>query len=310
MNSKAGHPVSQGPSGRKAPVLVTGGAGSLGRRVVARLLAEGRLVRVLDLPDLDYTGLDGAPGIEVLRGDITSSDDDLLREAAAGVDAVVHLAALLPPASEANRDRTFAVNVAGVERLAAAMQRAAPDARLVFSSSVTTYGDTSGIEAPVGPEHSQQALDIYAESKIAAEEILRRISPRAVLLRISGIAVPAFQEPPDPWPFTADQRIEFVHREDVVSALCAATTVAGAAGAVFNIAGGQTWRTTGRAYVKDYFDLLGVPIAEARFRTRPGPFGWYDTALSQRVFRHQTTPYRTYLRQVAAAVSAMMAGPG
>ena len=53
------------------PVLVTGGAGSVGRQVVARIRREGRAVRVFDLPNMDYTGLEGAEGIEVVRGDIT-----------------------------------------------------------------------------------------------------------------------------------------------------------------------------------------------------------------------------------------------
>lgn len=289
-----------------ALVLVTGGAGSVGRLVVQRLRSEGHSVRVFDLPGMDYAGLEGQPGIEVVRGDLTRADS--VQEAVEGVGAVIHLAAILPPASERDRERTFAVNVEGTARLAEALKRAAPDAPLLFSSSVSTYGDTTGTEPPVTAEHPQQALDIYAESKIAAERLLRERYPSASILRISGIAVPSIQSPPEVWPFMAEQRIEFVHRDDVVTALCTAVGAESARGRVFNIAGGPTWRTSGRAYVKDYYDLLGVPIEEARFQEHPGWCDWYDTKESQRVLGYQNTPYQRYLGQLRSEIERLMQG--
>jgi len=286
------------------PVLVTGGAGSVGKRVVQQLCKECYTVRVFDLPNMDYTGLEGAEGIEVLRGDITQLTS--VHQAVEGVSAVIHLAALLPPVSEQRRELTFAVNVEGTVRVAEALKRANPNAPLVFSSSVSTYGDTTGVKLLVTVDHPQQALDIYAESKIAAERSLRESYPNAVILRISGISVPSIQSPPEVWPFMADQRIEFIHRDDVVRALCTAARVEGAKGHVFNIAGGITWRTTGRAYIKDYYDLLGVTIEEAHFQEHPGWCDWYDTEESQRVLRYQNTSYQAYLGQLRDEIEKMM----
>lgn len=286
------------------PVLVTGGAGSVGKRVVQRLCKEGYTVRVFDLPNMDYTGLEGVEGIEVLRGDITQLTS--VHQAVEGVSAVIHLAALLPPASEQHRELTFAVNVEGTTRVAEALKRTNPDAPLVFSSSVSTYGDTTGVKPPVMVDHPQQALDIYAESKIAAEGSLRESYPNTVILRISGVSVPSIQSPPEVWPFMADQRLEFIHRDDVVTALCAAAMVGGTSGQVFNIAGGVTWRTTGRAYIKDYYDLLGVPIEEAHFQEHPGWCDWYDTEESQRVLRYQSISYQAYLGQLRGEIEKMM----
>ncbi len=288
------------------PVLVTGGAGSVGKLVVQRLCKEGYTVRVFDLPNMDYTGLEGAEGIEVLRGDITQLTS--VQQAVEGVSAVIHLVALLPPTSEQRRELTFVVNLEGTTRVAEALKRANPNAFLVFSSSVSTYGDTTGVKPPVTVDHPQQALDIYAESKIAAEKSLQESYPNAVILRISGISVPSIQSPPEVWPFMADQRIEFIHRDDVVRALCTAAKTEGAEGQVFNIAGGVTWRTTGRAYVKDYYDLLGVPIEEARFQEQPGWCDWYDTEESQRVLRYQSTSYQAYLGQLRNEIKKMMQG--
>ena len=286
-------------------VLVTGGAGSAGKLVVQKLRQLDYAVRVFDLPSIDYADLEGREGIEILRGDITKLTD--VQQAVAGISAVVHLAALLPPASERNRELTFAVNVEGTSRLAEALRKSNPNAALVFTSSVSTYGDTTNQKLPVSVAHSQQALDIYAESKIAAEKSLRESCPNAIILRISGISVPSVQSPPDVWPFMADQRIEFVHRDDVVAAICAAVRNEAAKGKVFNIAGGSTWRTAGKAYVKDYFDLLSVPIEEAQFQDKPGWCDWYDTEESQRDLGYQQTSYQVYLQQLSDEIQQMMA---
>lgn len=290
----------------RGPVLVTGGAGSVGRLVVARLRAQGDVVRVFDLPGLDYSGLEGEEGVEVVRGDIT--DAASVRHAVSGAAGVIHLAALLPPASERDEELTFAVNVEGTARVAGALRDLNPGAPLVFSSSVNTYGDTTSSEPPIAVDHPQHGLNAYARSKIGAERRLLDTLLSATILRISGISVPAFQEPPDVWPFMPEQRIEFVHRDDVVTALCAAATSEEARGRVFNIAGGVTWRMTGRAYVADYFDLLGVPIEEASFQGRPGLFDWYDTAESQSVLGYQETPYETYISQLRTAIERLMEG--
>jgi UDP-N-acetylenolpyruvoylglucosamine reductase len=94
----------------------------------------------------------------------------------------------LPPASEASRERTFAINVEGTSTILRAMAAGTTDAVLVFSSSVSTYGDTRAEPPPVGVAHPQRALDIYAESKIASEGRIRESSVDAVILRIAGIS--------------------------------------------------------------------------------------------------------------------------
>ena len=222
------------------PVLITGGAGSVGRQLVEMFADAGDEVRVFDLPSMDFSGLEGRPGIEIVRGDITDAGG--VRDAVAGADSVLHLAALLPPNSERNRDLTFRVNVDGTRNVIAAMEAVNPDARLVFTSSISTYGDTSSDPPPVGVNHSQSAIDIYADSKIEGEKLIAAsLLENTVALRIAGIAVPAFLEPPVPWPFMVDQRVEMVHRDDVADALFASARADGAGGNVFNIGGGPTW---------------------------------------------------------------------
>ncbi len=284
--------------------LITGGAGSVGRQLVEMFADAGRVARVFDLPTMDFGGLEGRDGIEIARGDIT--DADSVRAAVEGADAVLHLAAILPPNSERNRDITFRVNVGGTQNLIAAMESANPDARLVFTSSISTYGDTSAEEPPVRVSHPQNAIDIYADSKIEGERLIAASSlSNAVVLRIAGIAVPEFLAPPEPWPFMADQRVEMVHRDDVADALFAAASAVDAAG-VYNIGGGASWQRRGRDYARDFFETMGAPVELATYRETPGWMDWYDTEDSQRALGYQNRSYESYIGELKAIVRAMM----
>ena len=278
------------------PILITGGAGSVGRQLVDKFVDAGQSVRIFDLPQMDFSGLDDSDSIEINRGDITSADD--VTRSVEGVAAVIHLAAILPPNSERNRDVTFRVNVGGTENIIRALEKTNPDAMLVFTSSISTYGDTSEQEPPVR----------VADSKIEGERIMRESSlTNTVALRTAAIAVPAFLEPPTPWPFVESQRVEMVHRDDVVDALFNSARTPEAGGKVFNIGGGPTWQLHGRDYVRDFYDFMGAPADEAVYRESPGWVDWYDTEESQRILKYQTRSYQHYASEMRAIVEAMMA---
>ena len=300
--SRAKRPVLSRVAG---PVLITGGAGSVGVRLTERFLEEGLSVRAFDLPMMDFSALEGRPGVDIVKGDVTDLDGVLA--ATDGVSATVHLAALLPPNSERDRDRTFDVNVGGTETVVEALERGGGDATLVFPSSISTYGDTYSEGPPIGVDHSQSAIDVYADSKIAAERTVISSALKSVVLRIAGIAVPAFLEPPDVWPFMCDQRVEMVHRDDVVDALYASAVTPAAAGKIYNIAGGPTWQRLGRDYVSDFYEFVGAPADDAVYRDSPGWMDWYDTEESHRVLKYQNRAYHHYAGEMRAMVEAMMA---
>ena len=287
------------------PVLITGGAGSVGRRIVDRLVDGGRSVRIFDLPFMDFSGLEDMREIEIVKGDIT--DADTVAAAVSGVSAVIHLAALLPPNSERDREKTFAVNVGGTENIIKALEKSPSVAPLIFTSSISTYGNTSNEEPPVRTDHPQSAIDVYADSKIVGEAKVRESSQSWVALRIAGITVPAFLEPPSPWPFVADQRVEMVHRDDVVDALYACVDNRSAENKIFNIGGGPTWQLKGEDYVRDFYDFMGAPMEDVEYRESPGWVDWYDTEESQRILSYQNRSYRHYSDEMKEIVKALMA---
>jgi nucleoside-diphosphate-sugar epimerase len=115
-------------------ILITGGNGFVGRHLIDALRARDKAVRVLALPGEDTGGLD-RPGVVVYRGDVR--DPVTLREPTAGVDAVVHLAAMMDVWRSLDEYR--AVNVVGTENVCRAALAAGVD-RIVHMSSSSVYG--------------------------------------------------------------------------------------------------------------------------------------------------------------------------
>ena len=282
--------------------LVTGAAGSVGREVVRGLAERGWSVLALDLPTCDFASVESLPGVEVVRTDLT------VPESLANLgpfEVVVHLAALLPPVSERDRNRTFLVNVEGTRRVLEACTAATGGAsgpQFVLASSVATYGDTRAEHPPIRVEHSQRPMDIYGESKVAAERLVVESGLPYTILRIVPVSIPAVLEPPEMWPFSAEQRVEFVARSDAVLALVASVGNSQARGKIFNIAGGPSWRVLGGQYVANMYEILELDPGEARYCDGPSWFDWYDSTESEAILRYQRTPYQVFLDQLRRAV--------
>jgi len=254
-------------------VLVTGGAGRLGSEVVKLIASRGDSAVAFDLPQVSWEVVKGVPGVDLLPGDVTNEKQ--VSEAIKGVDAVIHLAALLPPRSELNREHTMRVNVEGTAKIVEAIGSAG--ARLVFASSVATYGITAMEEPPVVASHPLQIHDCYSESKIKAERLIRDSGVDHVTLRIAPIAVADLVELPETIPYRGDQRVELIYVEDAARALLSALYKSEARGKTFNIAGGPTWQITGVEYIERFYDALGVEV-EPRFSDEYTAVDWYDTS--------------------------------
>jgi UDP-glucuronate 4-epimerase len=158
-------------------VLLTGAAGFIGSSVAERLVGRGDEVVGLDnfdpfydrrLKERNLAALRGAPAFRLVEGELL--DAGLLERLLAGVDAVVHLAALagVRP-SLAEPARYMRVNVEGTTTLLEACRRAGVP-RLVVASSSSVYGarsrvpfsETDSCDRPASP---------YAASKKATETV-------------------------------------------------------------------------------------------------------------------------------------------
>ena len=140
-------------------LLVTGGSGFIGSHVVDKAVAAGHETLVFDTRPSPY-------GAETILGDVTNFDE--VAAAAAGCDAILHLAAMADVNEVAKAPvLTEAVNAQGTLAVLEAA-RLAHVGRVVYASTIWVYGEqVEGIateESPVGiPRH------LYTATKLAGE---------------------------------------------------------------------------------------------------------------------------------------------
>ena len=149
--------------------LITGGVGRLGVKVVKLFSAHNHTVRVLDLPSANWRSIEDIKGVEVVKGSIL--DPKLVSKVCSDIDAVIHLAAILPPKSEENEEITKQVNVEGT-RILCEEEKKKGGLPLIFASSISVYGITVVEKPPLKERRQLKGHNIYSNSKIGAEDII------------------------------------------------------------------------------------------------------------------------------------------
>jgi UDP-glucose 4-epimerase len=178
--------VAAAIAGRR--VLVTGGSGFIGRRVVAELSSDGAEVRAVDLqPHPD-------PSVDVVIGDI--ADRQVLdRALEGGFDSIVHLAAVTSVLrSLEHPERTFQTNVLGTHNVLEA-GRAAGVTSLAFAS---TNAVTGPMEAPKITERATlRPMTPYGSTKAAGEMMMSAYTAsyglRCACIRLTNVYGPGMQ---------------------------------------------------------------------------------------------------------------------
>src|SRR3954464_7567672 len=125
-------------------ILITGGAGFIGRAVVGELIERGHRVRVLDSLIEQVHGDRGAPDelgtdVDFIRGDVRNGD--VVAKSLDGIDAVVHLAAEVGVGQSMYAvERYTSVNDVGTAVLFEKLIEK-PVRRVVTASSMSIYGE-------------------------------------------------------------------------------------------------------------------------------------------------------------------------
>ncbi len=146
-------------------VLVTGGAGFLGGRIVRALLAHGHDV-VLMVRGGRRPGLPEEASI--VDGDVR--DADLFWKAALGCDAIIHTAAMVKIWSPRLQDFDD-INVGGIRNAIAAAR--AQKIRLVYTSSFFAVGPTGTSPADETQNHPGDYGNDYERTKALADTVAR-----------------------------------------------------------------------------------------------------------------------------------------
>ncbi|OBF27563.1 oxidoreductase [Mycobacterium sp. ACS1612] len=290
-------------------VLVTGGFGLVGSETVKRLSADGRRVVAADLdtPANRKAAAKLPTGAEARWADLTNPQQAQRLVADVAPAAIIHLAAIIPPAIYRNPKLARRVNVDATATLVRIAEAQPSPPRWVQASSNAVFGarNPHRFTAPLRADEPMTASDLYSAHKIEAERIVRSSRLDWVVLRLGGVmsvdpsAMPldadaAYIESALP----ADNHVHMVDVRDVAFAFAAATT-ADVVGEILLIAGDDSHKM-------QYSDV-GSALSEARGikgglpKGRPGNpdndddwfvTEWMDTTRAQEAleFQHHSWP--------------------
>jgi UDP-glucose 4-epimerase len=158
-----------------AKILVTGGCGLIGSATIDQLLREHSPARIIILDNLVRGSLDNVaqalkdPRVTLIRGDIR--DREAVRQAMAGVDALIHMAALRITACAAEPREAMEVMCDGTFNVIEAAHLAGVK-KVVAASSASIYGLAESY--PTREDHHPYNNQTwYGTSKVMLEGLLR-----------------------------------------------------------------------------------------------------------------------------------------
>ncbi|TNF33784.1 MAG: NAD(P)-dependent oxidoreductase [Gammaproteobacteria bacterium] len=285
-------------------VLLTGAFGNLGLNTLHHLLAQGHSVTCLDLDNPRNrkvaAGIDG--NIRIVWGDITKADS--VREAVRGCDAIVHHAAMLPPATDLFPEKAWQVNVEATQLLARTLAASKPDGVFVYPSSLTVFGVTQDREPPRKVTERVAPSDEYTRAKVACEEMLQASKINYVILRV-GVAISVDHSKAgldvlrSQFAVRPDNRLEFVHPDDVALACANALTRPAAWRNIWLIGGGKTCQIHQRDMINGVFGAAGFRFDDSAFGNEAFYTDWLDTSESQRVLQFQQHSWQQFTADAA-----------
>lgn len=153
-------------------VLVIGGGGYIGSALLPKLLARGHRVRVLDRLFYGFEPFREVvnhPNLEIRQADFRRIDK--LVECMSGVDAIIHLGAIVgDPACALDQDLTIEVNLIAT-RTIAEVAKGYGIRRFIFASTCSVYGASAENEL-LTEESALNPVSLYAITKLASEKVL------------------------------------------------------------------------------------------------------------------------------------------
>lgn len=290
-------------------VLLTGAFGNIGLHTLRELLAQGHAVRCFDVASKENKrqARQMAGCCDVVWGDLRRPED--VARAVRGQDAIVHLAFVIPKlsmtgvGSEDRPDFAREVNVGGTLNLLAAAKASPRSPSIIFASSLHVFGRTHHLPPPRRVTDPVQPVEHYAWHKVACEEMVKGAGLRWAILRL-GASMPirlivdagVFDVP-------LDNRIEYVHGQDVALAMANTLQTEAAWGKTWLIGGGPACQLLYRDMATQVLEAFGVGmLPDWAFRTTPFSTDWLDTSESQQVLRFQRHTLQDYVADVKAAL--------
>ena len=175
-------------------VLITGAAGMIGRKLAARLAADGqvggRAIHAVTLTDIVAPDVPAGLPAEAMVGDI-AAPGEAERLVASRPDLVFHAAGIVSGEAESDLEKGYRVNIDGSRLLFDAIRREGERApyrpRLVFTSSIAVFG--APFPDKIGDEFHLTPLTSYGAAKAMVELMLADYTRRGFMDGV-GIRLP------------------------------------------------------------------------------------------------------------------------
>jgi nucleoside-diphosphate-sugar epimerase len=295
-------------------VLITGGAGRLGINVGKAFIKCGFHVRVFDLDTPGNRNSVKRLGgkTEIYWGDITRPDS--VQKSLEGVDAVVHMAGILPPVAYEKPELAAKVNVGGTRIVVDILKQTGRQIPFIFTSSVAAFGPTPDITKPLCPEgHDANPKGAYGETKLQAENIIKESGIDYVILRLTATMYLNFSVSDLKRMFTVplNNRVEYCHPDDTASAILnAVKNFDSVKGNTLVISGGPEQRMLYKDMIRRMLGVMGLPVPPShKFTKEPYYLDWYDTTKSQKLLNFQHRSFADYIGDYSNQL-ARQYGPG
>jgi len=241
-------------------ILVTGGAGFIGRHLVQALVDDGQVIIFDNLSNSSEELLRSISGeFSFIKGDITNYDQ--ISSVLSEVDLVIHLAAMISVNdSITHPEKTKRINVDGTENLLRACV-ANHVKNFIVTSSAAVYGDLQTPEILLDENSKTNSISPYGKSKLEMENLIKQFSIdydlNSIILRLfnsygegqsseyAGV-ISKFAENirnHEPLMIFGDglQTRDFVSVVDIVNSIkLAVEKISGKRGAIYNIASGKS----------------------------------------------------------------------
>jgi len=287
-------------------ILVTGAYGNIGRAVLEEITKRNHIITVFEkLNKRTQKAAKKYRNIvsKTIFGDITKYED--VKYAVGTNDAVIHLAAIIPPQSS-NKKLCFSVNVDGTSNVVKAIIENGNSAVLIHSSSCSVMGPTQHLEPPVCIDRKPKPTDNYTKSKIESEKIVAGAGLNKYCITRLGAVMPS----KGIWNLSTimygfeiafNSRIEMIIDSDVGLAQITAAEKLRLNlidnGNTYFLGGGDKCRLNYGDFFNGLLNSLGIPkLTKESFTKKPSFLDWLDTNKAQSDLQFQRYTYSDYLK--------------
>lgn len=297
-------------------ILITGAFGNIGKTIIEEANRRHHEVIVFEVDNKktrkEYRN-NRKKIKETIFGDIRNFED--VKKAIQEAEAVIHLAAIIPPTSKKNRNLTMEVNYGGTINLINAIKETKQNIPLIFASSASVMGPTQLKDELVTRHDPLVVTGNYEESKIKTEEFLSKNADNYIIFRLAGVLssfsimsfASSFSLMEELFEMHPDMRLEMIMAEDVATAVVSATEKLKSNNTPKNqayiLGGGKEngWQLRGREFVSNLFGALSLPLPEKKYFTKElnnYHLDWYDTKEAQQEFKFQNHTFEQYITRM------------